>query len=97
MHFQGIPCTNRRLNYTRFGTSTTTARGEIVSNNGTQFVNQLIEHVLKALRTKHTRINAYSHEENRLDERANKEIFRYLRALVNERKIKSSSFCSTIF
>lgn len=62
--------------------------GEIVSDNGTQFANQTVEHLLKALHSEHVRINAYSHEENGLVERANKEILRFLRAIVNERKIK---------
>ena len=62
--------------------------GEIVSDNGTQFANQTVAHLLKALHTEHKRINAYSHEENGLVERANKEILRFLRALTNERKIK---------
>ena len=37
---------------------------EIISDNGTQFVNQTVEHLLRALSTDHNRINAYSHEEN---------------------------------
>ena len=61
---------------------------EIVSDNGTQFINKTVEHLLKSIYTEHTRINPYSHEENGLVERANKEILRYLRAIVNERKIK---------
>ena len=57
--------------------------GEIGSDNGSQFVNKIINHLLQALHTEHVRISAYSHEENGLVERADKEILRFLRAIVN--------------
>jgi IS30 family transposase len=60
----------------------------IVSDNGSQFVNETIKSLFEALQIEHIRINAYSHEENGLVERVNKEIMRYLRAIANERKIK---------
>lgn len=45
------------------------------------------EYLLRDIKITHTvPISAYSHEENGLVERAKKEIIRYLRALVYERK-----------
>ena len=60
----------------------------IVSDNGTQYVNELITKFLKILRVNHIKINAYSHEENAIVERANKEVQRHLRAILYERKVK---------
>jgi hypothetical protein len=62
----------------------------IVSDNGTQYVNTLIDDFLSVIHTEHTRINAYSHEENGIVERANKEVQRHLKAILYERKTKKA-------
>ncbi len=62
---------------------------ELVSDNGTQFANGLIEQFLDVLETSNAKIQAYSKEENGLVERANKEVNRHLRTIVYNRKLKS--------
>ena len=59
---------------------------QIISDNGSQYVNETIKEVLLLLGTEHIRTVAYSHEENAIVERANKEIMRHLRALVFEQR-----------
>jgi len=54
----------------------------IKSDNGSQFVNELIGSLLRLVGTQHTLTLAYSKEENAIVERANKETLRHLRALV---------------
>ena len=54
----------------------------IVTDNGTQFKNELVEELLKLLGVEHLTILAYSHEENAIVERANREIMRHLRGLI---------------
>jgi hypothetical protein len=63
---------------------------EVVSDNGTQFANELVTDLLKVLHTKNVKIHAYSKEENGIVERANKEVNRHLRAIVFDKKIKSN-------
>ena len=63
---------------------------EIVSDNGTQFVNQLIHEFTQAAGIEHATIHAYSHEENGIVERANKEVNRHLRAMTYDRKIREN-------
>jgi hypothetical protein len=60
----------------------------IVSDNGTQFINAMIKELFAVAGIEHTRITAYSHEENGLVERSNKETERHLLMLVNERRQK---------
>ena len=62
---------------------------EIVSDNGTQFVNQLIDSFTQVAGIDHATIHAYSHEENGMVERANKEVNRHLRAMTYDKKIRS--------
>jgi len=59
---------------------------QMISDNGTQYVNETIKEVLELLGTEHIRTVAYSHEENAIVERANKEIMRHLRALVFDQR-----------
>ena len=59
---------------------------QIVSDNGTQYANELIT-TLCHLFKNHKLIQAYSYEENAIVERANKEIGRHLSAIVLDRKI----------
>jgi transposase InsO family protein len=61
----------------RFGCPTA-----IQSDNGSQFVNELVEELLRIVGTEHIRTLQYSKEENGIVERANKESLRHLRALV---------------
>jgi transposase InsO family protein len=60
---------------------------ELLSDNGPQFVNELIDAILKAVGTQHILSLAYSKEENGRIERANKEILRHLRMFVNQSKV----------
>ena len=59
---------------------------QILSDNGSQFVNETITELLKLLGSEHVRTIAYSHEQNAIVERANKEVMRHLRALVYDDK-----------
>ena len=63
---------------------------EVVSDNGTQFANELVDELLEMLATTNTKIHAYSKEENAIVERANKEVNRHLRAYAYDRKDKKS-------
>jgi hypothetical protein len=63
---------------------------KIMSDNGTQFANDIIRQLLHILGVEHLRINAYSKEENAVVERANKEVNRHLRAMVYETKQKKN-------
>ena len=62
---------------------------EIKSDNGTQFNNELISCLTELMITDQVKIIPYSHEENGIVERANKEILRHLRAIVFDRKIQT--------
>jgi hypothetical protein len=62
---------------------------EVVSDNGTQFANALIEEFLDILEIQDAKIQAYSKEENAIVERANKEVNRHLRTIVYNRKVKT--------
>jgi hypothetical protein len=57
---------------------------EILSDNGSQFVNNTIGELLKIIGTDQVLTIAYSHEENGIVERANKEVMRHLRDIVFE-------------
>ena len=61
---------------------------QLHSDNGSQFVNEIIEEFLVLLGTTRSLILAYSHEENSFVERANKEVMRQLRAMLLERRAK---------
>jgi len=63
---------------------------EVVSDNGTQFANELVDNLLEILAIENTKIQAYSKEENGIVERANKEVNRHLRAYAYERKDKKT-------
>jgi hypothetical protein len=62
---------------------------ELVSDNGTQFSNELIDNLLELMNTQNLKIHAYSKEENAIVERANKEVLRHLRAICYDRKTKT--------
>jgi transposase InsO family protein len=61
----------------------------ISSDQGSQFVNTIIESLFKMFVIEHELSLAYSHEENGIVERANKEDLRHLRALVNDSRLVS--------
>ena len=58
------------------------APAKLLSDNGSQYVNKIVNELLHIVGTEHQLTMAYSHEENGIVERANKEIMRHLRALV---------------
>jgi len=55
---------------------------QLLSDNGSQFVNELITEFTKLIGTEHITTMAYSKEENGMIERANKETMRHLRSLI---------------
>jgi hypothetical protein len=55
------------------------------SDNGSQFVNEIIAELLRIVGTEHELTLAYSKEENAIVERANKEVMRHLRAICLDR------------
>ena len=59
---------------------------QYTSDNGPQFVNQIIAELFEIMGAEHVRTVAYSHEENGIVERANKEVMRHLRALIMDDK-----------
>jgi len=61
---------------------------QIISDNGSQYVNQLIDEFLKVIGTEHVLTMAYSKEENAIVERVNKEVMRHLRAILFEKGLK---------
>lgn len=68
----------------RYGTP-----AEIMTDRGTQFRNDLISALQRQLQVEHSFGAPYSHEENSMVERANKEVNRHLRNIVFHDKIKS--------
>jgi hypothetical protein len=59
----------------------------ILSDNGSQYVNDIINELLKLINTEHSKTMAYSKEENAIVERANKEVIRHLRAIIFDKNI----------
>jgi hypothetical protein len=60
----------------------------LVSDNGTQFKNDLIEGLTTLLGTNHKFTFAYSKEENGLVERVNKEVMRHMRNIIFDIRVK---------
>ena len=58
----------------RFG-----ATAEIVSDNGSQYLAELIEELMEFLQIDHLPIQPYIYEENEIVERANKEVMKHIR------------------
>ena len=67
----------------RFGTPQ-----EILSDNGSQYVNEVITQFAEHTGVDHMLTMAYSHEENTIVERANKETMRHVKDIVFDRKLK---------
>jgi len=62
---------------------------QLLSDNGTQFANQVVDELCRILGTEFVRTVAHSHQENAIVERVNKEVLRHLRALVFDDKTHS--------
>jgi transposase InsO family protein len=63
--------------------------GEILTDNGTQYTADVISQLCDLIRVDHLTILPYSHEENAIVERANREVNRHLRAIVFDKKVKN--------
>jgi transposase InsO family protein len=63
--------------------------GEILTDNGTQYTADVITQLCDLIRVEHLTILPYSHEENAIVERANREVNRHLRAIVFDKKVKN--------
>jgi hypothetical protein len=63
---------------------------QLVSDNGTQFANEVVSEIIKLIGIEHVFTVPYSHEENAIVERANKEVMRHLRALIFDSKTFSN-------
>jgi hypothetical protein len=61
----------------------------ILTDNGSQFINQIISRMTELYGINHNTTTAYSKEENGLVERANKEVNRHLRNIVFDLDIKN--------
>ena len=55
---------------------------QLLSDNGPQYVNQIIDELLYIIGTEHKLTLAYSHQENSIIERSNKETGRHLRNII---------------
>lgn len=76
-------CAAKLLNFIgRYGTPEV-----ILSDKGSQFVNELIDSLIKLIGSKRQLSIAYSKQENSIVERANREIMRHLRAMILTRSI----------
>lgn len=62
---------------------------KIRTDNATMFVNEIIEQLLRNIGSEHIRIHPYSHEENGIVERLNKEVNRHIRAIAFGMKNKT--------
>jgi hypothetical protein len=60
---------------------------QIVSDGGTQFINNLMAEYCLLTQMEHIQTMAYSKEENAIVERANKEVMRHLRAMLFEKRL----------
>jgi hypothetical protein len=71
--------------YGRFG-----APCELLSDQGSQYVNQILKQFHDLIGTDRMLSLPYSHEEDSISERVNQAIMKYLRAIVSEKNIKES-------
>ena len=72
------------MHFGRYGIAN--AMSEIITDNNRQFVNETVAEILKLIGVKHITSLAYSKQETGIVERANKEVLRHLRAIINEFK-----------
>ena len=68
---------------------------EILSDNGTQFANHLIDELVKVLNMDQLFTVPYSKEENGIVERSNKEVMRHLRAIIFDKNINWCIFTNS--
>ena len=61
---------------------------EIVSDNASYFISELVKSFIDFSKIKHATIHPYSHEENGLVERANKEVIRHLTAIIADQDVR---------
>jgi hypothetical protein len=66
----------------RYGTPS-----EILTDNGGQFIADILLELYDCINTQHLRIMPYSHQENTFVERQNRELMRHLRAIMFDRKM----------
>ena len=91
-------CTALLKHFGRYGAPT-----GIRSDNGSHFVNTVIQQFLTAVGTQHNLTLAYSSEENALVERCNKEVNRHIRAFTFDKATTDdyqgilTTICSTYF
>jgi hypothetical protein len=62
---------------------------QLLSDNGSQFVNELLTEFFSLINTEHVRTLAYSKEENAIVERVNKEVMRHLRAIIFDKNLSN--------
>jgi len=62
--------------------------GEILTDNGPQFIADVTQQLIQVMDTLPLTILPYSHEENGIVERVNKEVIRHLRAILYDKQIK---------
>ena len=63
---------------------------EVVSDNASYFVSELTKSFIDFSKIKHATIHPYSHEENGLVERANKEVIRHLTAILADQDVRKN-------
>lgn len=63
---------------------------ELVSDSASYFLSELTKSFVGFAKIEHFTIHAYSHEENRIIERANQEVTRHLTAMVADMSIKKN-------
>jgi hypothetical protein len=66
----------------RYGTPS-----EILTDNGKQFIADILLELYDCINTQHLRITPYSHQENTFVERQNRELMKHLRAIMFDRKM----------
>ena len=64
------------------------APSSFLTDNGTQFVNSTVKSLLNLVEIEHCTIHPYSHEENGIVERANKEVMRHLRDILFDARVQ---------
>ena len=69
---------------------------ELMSDGGKEFVNPIIKELLEMIGSKNTTTLAYSHEENSIVERANKEIVAWMRHMIYGDKKNHDEWVQTV-
>ena len=62
---------------------------QVLTDNGPQYIASLISEILDRVSTDHLTILPYSHEENSIVERTNKEVGHHLRTIIFDKQIKN--------